>query len=139
MRKLEYYRLLAELNILLIESDIFLRDALRRAFGNIGCIVDATGSAEEGFDLLGEGTFDIIIVDIDLPGIDGLEFFHRLGAQCRRSLKVIIAGYGDIDPVSTAREYGIDQIFEKPFALTTVLDALAGHVTALKGPVKKTG
>lgn len=139
MRKLENYRLLSELKILLIESDIFLRDALSRAFGNIGCIVDAAGSAEEAVDLLGKSAFDIIIVDSDLSGIDGIEFFRRAGAQCSPALKVLIAGYGDIDPISTADEYGIDQIFEKPFALTTVLDALAGHLIGLKGPARKTG
>ncbi len=139
MRKLEYYRLLADLKILLIEPDLFLRDALQKAFGNIGCLVDVAGSAEEGLSVIGREDFDIIMADIDLPGIDGLEFFNRTGSQCRRALKVVIAGYGDIDPVSTAREFGIDRIFEKPFALTTVLDALTGHFTCLQQRVRRTG
>ena len=139
MRKLEYYRLLAELKILLIEPDLFLRDALQKAFGSIGCLVDVVGSAEEGLGVLEKEDFDIIIADIELPGIDGLEFFNRAGSQCRRALKVIIAGYGDIDPVSTACEFGIDQIFEKPFALTTVLDALTKHFTGLQQQVRRTG
>jgi DNA-binding response OmpR family regulator len=139
MRKLEYYRLLAELKILLIEPDPFLKDALQKAFGNIGCFVDVAGSAEEGFGMLDMKEFDIIMADIDLPGIDGLEFFIRAGSQCRRALKVVIAGYGDIDPVSTASEFGIDQIFEKPFALTTVLDALTGHFRALQQRMRRTG
>lgn len=131
MRKLEYYRLLAELKILLIEPDLFLRDALEKAFGNIGCFVNVAGSSEEGLDILDGKNFDIIITDIDLPGIDGLEFFNEAGSKCRQALKVVIAGYSDIDPVSTAYEFGIDQIFEKPFALTTVLDAITGHFTAI--------
>ena len=139
MRKLEYYRLLADLKILLIESDLFLRDALRKAFANIGCIVDLVGSAEDGLELLGGEDFDIIIADTDLPGIDGLEFFTQAGSRCRKALKVVIAGYGDIDPVSTASEYGIDQIFEKPFALTTVLDALTVHFKGQQTRVRKTG
>lgn len=139
MRKLEYYRLLADLKILLIEPDHFLRDALQKAFGNIGCLVNVTGSAEEGFGVLESQEFDIIMADIDLPGIDGLEFFSRAGSQCRRALKVVIAGYGDIDPVSTACEFGIDQIFEKPFALTTVLDALTRHFTGLQKRMRRTG
>ena len=139
MRKLEYYRLLAELKILLIEPDPFLRDALQKAFANIGCLVDVTTTAEGGLDILDRKNFDIIITDIDLPGVDGLEFFNYAGSKCRRALKVVIAGYGDIDPVSTAREYGIDQIFEKPFALTTVLDALTGHILGLQQQMRGTG
>ena len=139
MRKLEYYRLLAELKILLIEPDLFLRDALQKAFGNIGCLVDVTESAEKGLEILDNDIFDIIITDIDLPGIDGLEFFNQAGSKCQRALKVVIAGYGDIDPVSTACEFGIDQIFEKPFALTTVLDALTGHFTGLQQQMRGTG
>lgn len=139
MRKLSYYRLLANLKILLIESDLFLREALQKAFGNIGCLVNVAGSAEEGLDILESDRFDIIIADIDLPGIDGLEFFNRAGSSCHHALKVVIAGYGDIDPESTAFEYGIDQIFEKPFALTTVLDALTGHFSGLQHQVRGTG
>ena len=138
MRKLSHYRLLANLKILLIESDLFLRDALQKAFSNIGCHVDVAESAEEGLHILEDHHFDIIITDIDLTDIDGLEFFNQAGPNSRRALKIVIAGYGDIDPVSTAFEYGIDLIFEKPFALTTVLDAMAGHFTDL-GHQAKTG
>jgi DNA-binding response OmpR family regulator len=138
MRKLSHYRLLAKLKILLIESDLFLKDALQKAFGNIGCLVDVAESAEDGLRILESHHFDIIIADIDLSGIDGLEFFNQAGSNSRHALKVVIAGYGDIDPESTAFEYGIDLIFEKPFALTTVLDALTGHFTG-RGHHVRTG
>lgn len=139
MRKLEYYRFLADLKILLIESDLFIRDALQKAFENIGCFVHTVGSAEDGFDSLGKEHFDIIMSDIDLPGMDGLEFFKSAAPRYRQALKVLIAGYGDIDPLSTAFEFGIDQIFEKPFALTTVLDALTRHYKGNRLPMEKTG
>ena len=127
------------MKILLIEPDIFLKDALQKAFGNIGCLVDVAGSAEEGLKIIEDNDFDIIMTDIDLPGIDGLEFFSQADLSCRQALKVVIAGYGDIDPVSTACEFGIDLIFEKPFALTTVLDALTGHFTGLEHQARGTG
>jgi DNA-binding response OmpR family regulator len=136
MRKLSHYRLLANLKILLIESDLFLRDALQKAFSNIGCLVEVAETAEEGLHILENHDFDIIITDIDLTDIDGLEFFNQAGPNSRRALKVVIAGYGDIDPESTAFAYGIDLIFEKPFALATVLDALTGHFTGLAHQAK---
>ena len=52
MRKLSRYRQLEKLKILLIEFDLFLRDALQKAFGNIGSLVNVAESAEEGLHLM---------------------------------------------------------------------------------------
>jgi len=72
-----------------------IRDAFSLVFMNKGCFLKTTGTAEEGLRALEEESFDIIISDLKLPGIDGLEFFRHATVSQPNTVKVLITAYGD--------------------------------------------
>ncbi len=119
---------LAGLKILLIEGDQFIWDALKTSFLARGCLLTAVNSATEGLSLLEEDCFDLIICDFELSGLNGIEFFKHARDYCTKSIKIIIAGYGDIDPMSKVFEHGIDDIVEKPFPFESLLYTIAKHL-----------
>ena len=119
---------LAGLKILLIEGDQLIRDALKASFLAEGCLLTAVNSATEGFSLLEENCYNVIICDFELSGLDGFEFYKRAGENCTKSIRIILAGYGDIDPMSKVFEHGIDDIVEKPFPFESLLYTIAKHL-----------
>ena len=109
---------------LLIDDDELIRDSLRLAFSNKGCFLRATETAEEGLHALKEESFDVIISDLKLPGMDGLEFFKLARASCPNTINVLITAYGDKETVAQASEIGVHEFVEKPFMVKTLISAL---------------
>ena len=90
-------------SILLVESNRILRSVLQNAFINYDCHLVAVESATKGLRRLKEDSFDIIISDFNLPGIDGLEFF-RFAVDIRPgTVNIMITAYGDVDPAAIVR------------------------------------
>ena len=110
--------------ILLIEQQAVIEETLLKVSADNGSFLTAVRTAEEGLQLIKKNPYDVIISDYDLPGINGLDFFTLDPVRQCGCAKVLIAGYGDVDPVSRAYAVGIGALLEKPFPLTTLIDTL---------------
>ncbi|MFZ0132322.1 MAG: response regulator [Desulfobacterales bacterium] len=109
------------LKILLVGNDPCIREALATALRDEGCRVDGVSSTADGLCGLKEESFDVIISDFNLPGVNGLEFLKTANRQCPAAIKIMLAAYGDVDPMSKAFKYGIDDVIEKPFPFESLL------------------
>ena len=116
---------LESMRTLLVDDDELIRDSISLAFANKGCFLRATETAEEGLQALKDDSFDVIISDLKLPGMDGLEFFKLLRASCPNTVKILITAYGDKEVVSDACRIGIHEFISKPFSVKTLLKALS--------------
>jgi len=82
-------------------------------------------TAEEGLQALNRQSFDVIISDFRLPGIDGLEFL-RMAKRCQTgAISMLITAYRDQGIASKAAEIGIHDFIEKPFAIGALVESLA--------------
>lgn len=115
-------------SILLVESNQILSSVLQNAFVNYECRLVSVESAAKGLRLLKEASFDIIISDFNLPGIDGLEFFRFAASLCPAAVNIMITAYGDVDPVSRAYNAGVNGVIEKPFSFTALLAIISKHI-----------
>ena len=110
--------------ILLIERQSVMEESLLTISTGNGSFLTAVRTAEEGLRLVKKNQYDVIISEYDLPGISGLDFFTLDPVRHSSCVKVLIAAYGDVDPVSSAHVVGIGALLEKPFPLTTLVDTL---------------
>ena len=124
MEKMNLFQRLSSLKILFIDDNQAIRDCLQAAFRLNGCLLKTLGSAEKGLQVLGEEQFDIIISDLQLPGIDGVEFFKRTIASHPTTIRVLISGYGNDAIVREALEIGVHAFIAKPFDLKQLLEQL---------------
>ena len=115
---------LSGVKILLIERQAVVEESLRKISTDNGSLLTTVRTAEEGLRLVKTNPYDVIISEYDLPGINGLDFFTLAPVRKCSCAKVLIAGYGDVDPVSRARTVGIGALLEKPFPLATLIDTL---------------
>jgi DNA-binding NtrC family response regulator len=114
-----------EMKILLIDDDEWIRDSLSIFFEAEGCHVLALETAEEGLSAIKDHTFDLIIVDYKLPGMDGLEFLKRIHNSQSGAIKVLITAYRNDSVVSEAKKLKIQGFIEKPFTSDTIIESLA--------------
>jgi len=124
MHTVDLFKKLRERKILLIDDDEWIRDSMHLFFEDEGCDLVALETAEEGITALAKQSFDIIIVDYRLPGIDGLSFFERIKNTCQQSIKILITAYGGKDVTLKAKQIGVHDIIDKPFTTETIEKSL---------------
>lgn len=120
---------LKNMNILLIDDDEWIRDAMRIFFETEGCQIAAFETAEEAREMIQRQDYDIVICDYKLPGMDGLDFFKEVRQAKPDALTVLITAYKTADLVSEAKKIGVHAFIAKPFNSETI-EAALGHVIA---------
>ena len=112
---MDVFHKLKNKKILLIDDDEWIRDSLSLFFEAEGCRILALETAEEGIKELNRRTYDIIIADYRLPGIDGLEFLRQVKESHPAAVKILITAYSNEILVTEAKKIGIQDLIAKQF------------------------
>lgn len=105
------------MRILLVEDDELLSDGMSKALRQAGYAVDQVGSGADADHALETTSFDLLILDLGLPKIDGLEVLRRLRAR-NQSLPVILVTARDrLEDRVAGLDFGADDYLTKPFDL----------------------
>jgi len=107
--------------ILVIEDDRRLLSLLRRALREAGMAVDTAEDGDEGLAAASTTDFDVLIVDLMLPGIDGFEVTRQLRDRRIRTPVLMLTGRDAVDDRVRGLEAGADDYLVKPFALREVV------------------
>lgn len=111
------------MRILLIEDDTSIRTAVGQILREQGYAVDASGDGTEGLWYATGNHYDLVILDLMLPGLDGLELLRRLRAKDsgRNPSVLIISARDGIDERIRGLDLGADDYLVKPFAIGELL------------------
>ncbi len=100
--------------ILIVEDEETLRASLKRVFSKENYDVDTAGSAESALEMLEDSLYDLVITDIILPGIDGIELLRKIGERSRDQVVIIITAYGSLETAVEALRAGAYDYVMKP-------------------------
>ncbi|HUJ63699.1 MAG TPA: response regulator transcription factor [Kofleriaceae bacterium] len=115
------------MRLLVIEDHSLLRESLVRGLRDLGYAVDATGDGNDGLAFAREHQYDAIVLDIMLPGIDGLEVLRRLREHGDRVPILLLTARSSVEDRVAGLDRGADDYLVKPFAF----DELAARLRAL--------
>ena len=115
------------MRLLLIEDSARLRTSLARALKRIGHGVDAAGDAEEGEVLARVHEYDVIVLDIMLPGRDGLSLLRAWRNAGKETPVILLTAKAEVDDRVRGLALGADDYLVKPFAF----EELAARIEAL--------
>jgi two-component system, NtrC family, response regulator HydG len=101
--------------ILLIDDDPGVRDSMERTLRAAGYGVQSAASGEEGFELARGGAFDVILSDMRMPGISGLDILRQLRDLRIDSAFIIMTGFGTVETAVEAMKLGAVDFVQKPF------------------------
>ncbi len=101
--------------ILIVDDELIVRESMKNWLEEEGWKVETAETAEEAFALLGESEFDLIFLDIKMPGIDGIEMLKRLKSSYAEVDVVMMTAYASINTAVEAMKLGAYDYLVKPF------------------------
>ncbi|MDD9945850.1 MAG: sigma-54 dependent transcriptional regulator [Myxococcales bacterium] len=114
--------------ILIVDDERELRIAFKRMLEKEGFETDVAESASEALELISQASFDLLLTDISMPGMDGLQLLGALREQKDLTPAVVISGVGTVDHALRAVRLGALDFVEKPLhaerLIMTVRNAL---------------
>jgi two-component system OmpR family response regulator len=109
------------MRVLIVEDQARLADLLRSKFQQRGLVVDVTNRGEDALWMAGSTRFDVLILDLMLPGIDGFETCRRLRADGVRCPILLLTARDGIGDRVTGLNEGADDYLIKPFSFEELL------------------
>jgi len=119
-------------SILVIDDEAEIRKSLRGILEEEGYKVYLAESGEACLDLLKTKSFDVVLLDIWLPGIDGLETLEKIKEREDGPEVIIISGHGTIETAVKATKLGAFDFLEKPLSLERTLILIKNAMQAQK-------
>ena len=101
-------------NILVIDDDVELCKLVSRFLGSEGFKVQAVQTSNHGVERALSGDYDLVVLDVMLPGMDGFEVLRRIRAESRTPVLMLTARGDDLDRI-LGLEIGADDYLPKPF------------------------
>jgi two-component system, OmpR family, copper resistance phosphate regulon response regulator CusR len=106
---------------LVVEDSLPIRTAIRDGLAEQGFAVDVAANGEDGLWLAEQNPYDIIVLDIMLPLIDGLEVLRRLRAKGSKVAVLLLTARDTVEDRVTGLDTGADDYLVKPFAFAELL------------------
>jgi DNA-binding NtrC family response regulator len=107
--------------ILVIDDEKSIRNTLQEVLEYEKHKVDLATNGPEALELFGNGSYDIVLCDIKMPGMDGIEVLEKLHEKANDVPVVMISGHGNIDTAVEAIKKGAYDFIEKPLDLNRLL------------------
>ncbi|MFA7467816.1 MAG: response regulator [Desulfotomaculaceae bacterium] len=119
-------------DLLIVDDQIGVRRLISEALLENGYVVDQASNGSEALDMLIEKQYHLIILDVKMPGMSGIETLHEIRKLNPSVSVVLMTAYEELDIVEEARKLGVEHYLCKPFDLNE-LRALARKLIPSRG------
>ncbi len=119
-----------DIRILIVDDEELIRWSLQAALSGTNHTVDLAGSGEEALKMLKDSEYDIIITDLKMPGLDGLELMARIREKGINARVILISAFLSDGAMKQAAEYGAFKCVNKPFGIEDFLGVVKEAVEA---------
>lgn len=119
------------LNLLIVDDERAIREVCREVAQSLGFNTSVADSAEHAYRLLDSQNIDVLLLDLKLPGANGLEALHQIRDRRPDAAVVVVTGYGTVQSAVHAMKNGAYDYVTKPFSmdeLKMLLQRVAGHL-----------
>lgn len=126
------------MRILVVEDDLVIADFVAGGLRETGAVVDVASEGDTGLRLAQTGGYDVAVVDVMLPGIDGLALTETLRRHGNRTPVLILSARRAVDDRVKGLQAGGDDYLTKPFAFAELLARVQALVRRATGAAEPT-
>ena len=108
-------------SVLIIDDEPLMRLSMLDALKAVGFEVRAASTGDEGRAMLSKEAFDIVVTDLRLPGVDGLDLLQLCKQRSPRTEVIVITAHGSVDTAVEAMKRGAYDYITKPFSMDELL------------------
>ena len=109
------------MKVLVVEDDPKIASFLNKGFSQSGFVVDQCGSGEDGLQFARGNQYDAAVVDLMLPGLDGLSMIEQLRSEKNATPVIVLSAKRAVDDRVQCLQSGADDYVGKPFAFSELL------------------
>ena len=124
------------LNLLIVEDERSVRECCREVARSLGFNTQVAESRDEAYRILGNANADVVLLDLRLPGSNGLEVLREIKRQRPEAVVIVMTGFATVQSAVQAMKLGAYDYITKPFnfdELRLELERVAGHLEADSG------
>ena len=115
-------------SILIVDDELLIRDLLYDFFQGQGWETSVADSGEKALDILGVRQVDLVLSDIRMPGMDGLQLTEELRESHPEIPVVLMTGYPSVDTAVAALRQRVADYVTKPFNINALYKLIAAHL-----------
>lgn len=109
------------MKILVVEDEDGLREALEYTLKKEGYLADGAAAGDEGYELIRTGLYDLVILDLMLPGMDGLTVLRKIREEHNPTPIILLTARSELEDKVTGIDMGADDYITKPFETEELL------------------
>src|SRR3979409_2505677 len=121
--------------VLIVEDEVKLASLIRKALREQGMLADVAINGEDALWMAAANPYDVLVLDVNLPGIDGFEVCHRLRVGRVRTPILMLTARDGVDDRITGLDTGADDYVVKPFDVNELFAPVGA--LARRGPVER--
>ena len=123
--------------ILIVDDDETVRWSYQRSLQGIACNIATAGNGEEALETMEQNPFDVVLLDMRMPGQDGLSVLRTIKQKWPESEVVIITGYPTVDSAKEAVRLGACDYVAKPVGPQDVINVADAAMTRKQGALRR--
>ena len=119
------------LNLLVVDDERAVRDVCREVAQSLGFNTSVAESAEHAYRQLDAQSIDVVLLDLKLPGVGGIEALHQIRERRPDAVVIVVTGYGTVQSAVQAMKTGAYDYVTKPFSmdeLKLLLERVSTHL-----------
>ncbi|WP_377887400.1 response regulator [Alkalihalobacillus sp. R86527] len=117
--------------ILIVDDQYGIRILLNEIFQKEGYQTYQAANGVQALSIVKSEDPDLVILDMKIPGMDGLEILKRIKKMEARALVIIMTAYGELDMIHEAMDLGAITHFPKPFDIDEITDAVKKELSKI--------
>ena len=110
-----------DMRLLLVEDETALSEALSEILNQNGYLTDCVSNGVDGLDYIRTGIYDLVLLDIMLPGMDGLSVLKKMRAEKIHTPVILLTAKSELSDIVTGLDAGSDDYLPKPFSTAELL------------------
>ncbi len=112
---------MAKKEILVVDDEATIRNMMTLSFSRAGYGVQTAESGEEAVDILKDVNIDVMFLDLNLPGMNGIELCRRIRKDRPMAIMYAVTGFASLFELADCRDAGFEDYFIKPVNMKTLI------------------